>query len=138
MPRWIELRPFIAGLDAAGLAPDRLAVLGKIRELAGAHGGGVKLVEQAKLDQLAHGMRQNIDADAKRLQRRDALEDFGGNADLMQAECQRQSADAAAGDKNGHDAPSLLRSRSWHGSGAVGNRESPFRGGRVDGGTVRR
>src|SRR5882757_4286362 len=28
-----KLRPFVTGLDAAGLAPDRLAVLGKIREL---------------------------------------------------------------------------------------------------------
>jgi hypothetical protein len=31
-----ELRPFVAGLDAARLAPDRLALLGKIREFPGA------------------------------------------------------------------------------------------------------
>jgi hypothetical protein len=41
------------------------------------------------------------------------VEDFGGNADLMQAERQRQSADAAAGDKNGHD--SLYARASWQG-----------------------
>jgi hypothetical protein len=36
---------------------------------------------------------------------------FGGNPDLMQAERQRQPADAAARDKYGHDAPlSLLAS----------------------------
>ena len=32
-----ELRPFVTGLDAARLAPDRLAVLGEIGELFGAH-----------------------------------------------------------------------------------------------------
>ena len=48
-------------------------------------------------------MRQHVDADAERLQRGHALEHFGGNADLVQAERQRQPADAAAGDENGHD-----------------------------------
>ena len=33
-----ELRPFVAGLDAARLAPDRLAVLGEVGELLGTHG----------------------------------------------------------------------------------------------------
>ncbi len=98
-----ELRPFIAGLDAARFAPDRLAVLGKERQFLGAHARCVKLVEQAELDQFAHGVRQHVDADAERPQRRHALEDFGGNADLVQAECQRQPADAAAGDENGHE-----------------------------------
>src|SRR6266705_2181472 len=108
-----KLRPFVTGLDAAGLAPDRLAVLGKIREFPGAHARPIELVEQAEFDQLTHGMRQQVDADAERLQFRDALEYFGGNADLMQAERQRQSADAAARDKNGHDTP--LTDASWHG-----------------------
>ena len=52
---------------------------------------------QTKLDQFADGMRQHIDADAKRLQFGNAFEHFGGNADLVQAERQRQPADAAAG-----------------------------------------
>ena len=58
---------------------------------------------QAEFDQFAHRMRQHVDADAERFQRRHALEYFGGNADLVQAERQRQPADAAAGDENGHE-----------------------------------
>ena len=49
-----ELRPFVAGLDPARFAPDRLAVFGEIRQLFGAHAGRVELIEQAKLDQFAH------------------------------------------------------------------------------------
>ena len=63
-----ELRPFVAGLDPARLAPDRLAVLGKIRKFPGAHAGRVEPVEQAEFDQLANRVRQHVDADAERLQ----------------------------------------------------------------------
>ena len=58
---------------------------------------------QAKLDQLAHRMRQHVDADAERFQLGNTLEHADGNADLVQAERQRQSANAAAGDKDGHE-----------------------------------
>ena len=51
-------------------------------------------------------MRQHVDADAERLQLRHALEHAHGNADLVQAERQRQPANAAARDENGHDTPS--------------------------------
>ena len=94
-----ELRPFVTGLDAARLAPDRLAVLGEIREFLGAHGGRIEPVVQAELDQFAHRVRQYIDADAERPQLGHAFENSGGNADLVQAERQRQPADAAAGDE---------------------------------------
>jgi len=53
--------------DAARLAPDRLAALGKIREFLGAHAGRIELVVQAEFDQLAHRVRQHVDADAERL-----------------------------------------------------------------------
>ncbi len=62
-----ELRPFVAGLQPARFAPDRLAVLGEERQLARAHAAGVQFVEQAEFDQLAHRMRQHIDTDAERL-----------------------------------------------------------------------
>src|ERR1019366_375862 len=107
-----ELRPSVAGLDAARLAPDRLAVLGKIREFPGAHARRVELVEQAEFDQLAHGVRQHVDADAERLPLGHALEYFGGDADLVQAEPQRQPADAAAGDKYGHGYAPVTRRAS--------------------------
>src|SRR5712675_3379548 len=58
-----KLRPFVTGLDAAGLAPDRLAVLGEIRELLGAYASRVERVMQAELDQFAHRVRQHVDAD---------------------------------------------------------------------------
>src|SRR5438045_7296926 len=102
-----ELRPFVSGLQPAPFAPDRLAVLGEIGELAGAHAGRFQPVEQAELDQLAHRMRQHVDADTERLQLAHALEHARGNADLVQAERQRQPANAAARDENGHDTPSL-------------------------------
>ena len=64
---------------------------------------------QTELDQFANGMRQHIDADAKRLQLGNAFEHFGGNADLVQAQRQRQSADAAPGNKNSHVSVVLMK-----------------------------
>ena len=110
-----ELRPVVPGLEAARLAPDRFAVLGKIREFFGAHARGVELVQQTQFDQLAHGMRQHVDADPERPQLRHAFEHARGNADLVQAERQGQPANAAAGDKYRHPKP--LKScpfASWH------------------------
>ena len=97
-----ELRPFVAGFDAARLAPDRLAVLGKVRQFACTYGGSVELFDQSEFNQLANRMRQHIDTDAERLQFSHALEDFGRDTDLMQAESQRQSANSSACNKNGH------------------------------------
>ena len=71
---------------------------------------------QAEFDQFAHRMRQHVDADAERPQFGNALEDSGGNADLVQAERQRQPADAAACDENSHGTPLLLPASS-HGRG---------------------
>src|SRR2546430_8296556 len=43
-----ELRPLVAGLAAARLAPDRLAMFGEISEFAGAHGRSVEAILQAE------------------------------------------------------------------------------------------
>ena len=107
-----ELRPFVSGLDAARLAPDRFAVLGKVGEFLGAHAGRIELVVQAELDQFTDGMRQHVDADAERPEFGCALEYFGWHADLVQAKRQRQSADTAARDKNSHVTPSDLSASS--------------------------
>ena len=112
-----KLRPFVSGLDAARLAPDRLAVLGEIRELPGADGVRIELVVQAELDQFAHRMRQHVDADAERPQLGHAFKNPGRNADLVQAERQRQPADAAARDEYGHVTPLLLPGRHDMGGG---------------------
>ena len=53
-----ELRPFVSGVETARLAPDRLAMLGEVGELGGAHAGGVQPIEQAELGEFAHRMRQ--------------------------------------------------------------------------------
>ncbi len=100
-----ELRPLVAGIEPARLRPDRLAVFREVGKLLGAHAGGVELVHQAELDQFAAGVRQHVDADAERLQFAHAFEDAARHADLMQAERQRQPADAAAGNENRHDKP---------------------------------
>ena len=67
-----------------------------------------------------------------------AFEHARGNADLVQAERQRQPADAAAGDEYGHDVPSTPSFMSWHGTAAVGNRESRPALTGMDGGTPHR
>ena len=123
-----ELRPFVTGLDAARLAPDRLAVLGEIRQFPGADAGRIELVVQAELDQFAHRMRQHVDADAERPQLGHAFEHFGGNADLVQAERQRQPADAAAGDEYGHVTPLLLHGRHDMGGGRGQLRNGAYSG----------
>src|SRR5262249_59909424 len=76
-----KLRPFVTGLEAPRLAPDRLAVFGKIGQFLGADAGSAELIEQAKLDQLAYRMRQHVDADAERLELRHAFKDADANAE---------------------------------------------------------
>src|SRR3569833_2317262 len=100
-----ELRPFIAGLQPARFRPDLLAVLGEVGELLGSHGGGVELVEEAELDQLAARVRQDVDADADRLELGDALENPDLDANLVQAERDGEPGNAAAGHKHGHGIP---------------------------------
>ena len=53
---------------------------------------------QAELGQLAHRVRQQVDADAEPPELRRALEHAARHADLVQAERERQPADAAADD----------------------------------------
>src|SRR3984957_8979830 len=55
-----ELRPSIAGLDAARFAPDRLAVLGKERQFPGAPARCVELVEQAAVAPFAPRRRHAV------------------------------------------------------------------------------
>ena len=60
-----DLRPAVTGGLPARLAPDSLPVL-RVEDQLGrrdTHGGQV--VEQPQLGQLAHGMGQDVDADAQ-------------------------------------------------------------------------
>ena len=98
-----ELRPLVSGLYPARFAPDRLSMLGEVRQFLRPDAGGIELLEQAEFDQFAHCMRQHIDADAKRLQFRHAFKHAARNTDLVKAQCERQPADPAPRDKNRHD-----------------------------------
>jgi len=111
-------------------APDRLASW-KRTPAPGAHARCIELVEQAEFDQFAHGVRQP-------LMRRRALnagtlfEDFGRNADLVQAERQCHPPMPPPAMRTVMIAPRLWMA-SWHG-GARGNCEgarsrqaAPFR-----------
>ena len=80
------------------LREDELAVLGEEDGLLGAHSDGIQSRQQAQLGQLANRVRQEVDADAKRLEFRHRFVDAAGDSGLMQAERQGQSADAGAQD----------------------------------------
>src|SRR6266545_1526787 len=95
-----ELRPVVAGVAAAWLLVDELAVAAVEGELARLDGASGQRVLQAKLAELTHAVRQDVDADAQRLDLGRRLEHARGNAGLMQAERQRQPADAATDDQD--------------------------------------
>src|SRR5262249_13887283 len=60
-----ELRHLVAGVEAARLAPDLLAVTVGVDQLARADRHLVEARQQAELLELRDGMRQHVDADAK-------------------------------------------------------------------------
>ena len=95
-----KLRPVVAGEAAARLLVDELAVAAVEGELARLDGVRGQRLLQAELAQLAHGMRQQVDADAQRQHVGRGLEHARRDAGLVQAERQRQPADAAAHDQN--------------------------------------
>ena len=78
-----ELRPVVAGIAAARLLVDELAVAAVEGELARLDGRRRQRVLQAKLAELAHAMRQEVDADAQRLDLGRCLEHAARDAGLM-------------------------------------------------------
>src|SRR5262245_33738002 len=95
-----KLRPVVAGVATARFLVDELAMPAEEGELARLDGAGYERVLQAKLAQLAHGMWQQVDADAERMDLRCRLEYTARDASLVQAERQREPADAAAHDQH--------------------------------------
>ena len=97
-----ELRHVVAGKAPGRLAVDVLAEA--IVETIFARGDrdlGQRLL-QAERAQFARGMRQDVDADADRLELGRRLEDAAGDAGAMQHQAERQAADAGADDENFH------------------------------------
>jgi hypothetical protein len=97
-----NLRPAVTGGPAARLGPDQLAVLVVERKLLRKDAGLGQRVAQAERGQLAHRIRLQIDAVAERGERRHRIIDAASDADLVQAERQRQSGYAAADDDDLH------------------------------------
>ena len=98
-----ELRPAVAGGQAARLAPDPLPVPGVEDELGGGDADRGQVVEEAELGQLAHGVGQDVDADAQLLHGRGRLVDLDVvEAGVVEREGQRHAADAAPDDGDLH------------------------------------
>ncbi len=95
-----ELWPVVAGKAAARLLEDELAVAAVEGELSRLDALRGQRLLQAEFAELAHGVRQKVDADAERHHLRRRFEDAARDSGLVQAERQRQPADAAAHDQH--------------------------------------
>ena len=104
-----QLRPVVAGLGAARLAPDELAEPIDVREAAGRHADRGHRVAEAQLGQFPHRMREEVDADAQRPQLLCAL-DHGdvGDSRTFEAQGGRETADSGTDDDDLHTASLLM------------------------------
>src|SRR3984885_15680185 len=75
-----ELRHVMAGIDAAGLAPDFLAMAVEIIKHIGADRDVIELLQQPETGEFADRMRQRVDADAEFADGVRLLEQFAADA----------------------------------------------------------
>lgn len=95
------LGPVVAGVQAARLGVDLVAVATDQSPLPAAHADLRQHgVVQPQIEQLAHRIRLQIDAQAQRCELSNRLEDPTGHADLVQRQRRSESADATAGDQH--------------------------------------
>jgi hypothetical protein len=94
-----ELRIAVAAVDATRLTEQQLACGVVVRDRGGRDGDLRQLVTEPKRIEFAHGVRQQVDADAERPQVRRAFED--GRFDATGVQCQGggQPANPAAGNQ---------------------------------------
>ena len=97
-----ELRHVVAGIQAALLVPDLLAVAGQIEQLMGADRDLVEPVQQADGGKLADRMRQRIDADAEFADRVRLFVKLAVDAAGPQHERGGEAADTTADDDRLH------------------------------------
>ena len=97
-----ELRHVMAGIDAAGFAPDFLAVAVEIIKLVGADRDVVELLQQAEAGEFADRMRQRVDADAEFADGVGLLEQLAVDAAGPQHQRGGKAADTAADDNRLH------------------------------------
>ena len=105
-----NLRPAVASGEAARFAPDALAAFGVIRQFAAGHARAFNRGAQAQFLQLAHGVRQQVNADAEGFDLGHGLKDAHGEPGVVEAQSGRQPADSGA-DNNDLIVP-------WHGTTA--------------------
>src|SRR6185312_3316010 len=94
-----DLRPAIARRAAELLLIDELAEAVEESGLGGQHAEPGEVLLNADCIELLHRVRQEIDADAERLELRRRFEDAAGNAAPVQHQRKREPADAAADDE---------------------------------------
>src|SRR5688572_29443708 len=97
-----DLRHVVAGVEAAGLVPDRLAAMGHVQQTSGANADPVELGQQAERRQLLDGVRQHVDANAELPHLCCLLEDLSLDADLVECKGGGQAADASSRDQYLH------------------------------------
>jgi hypothetical protein len=96
------LRPGVAEAATARLAPDEAAAGVEMRLLGGGDAGRLELPAQSELGELAHRVRQQVDADAERLQRGRGVEQLRLDAGRVQAERGGQARDPGPCDQDMH------------------------------------
>ncbi|MNC91593.1 hypothetical protein D3C83_78850 [compost metagenome] len=100
-----ELRPVVAGEAPARFLEDELPVAVVEAQFLRLDGERGELFLQAELGELAHAVRQKVDAHAQRPDLRRGLENLAADARLVQRQREREPADAAADDQHlGHGA----------------------------------
>src|SRR5476651_2180966 len=109
-----ELRPRQAGMAAARIGPDRLAVAVGIAQLARLDAGRGQCRLHAEARQDAHGARLDVDADAQRPKLAHGFEDVDIEARALEAHRGGEAADARAGNDDLHGLTSWSQgSRLW-------------------------
>src|SRR5580692_1438512 len=97
-----ELRHVMAGIDAAGFAPDFLAVAVEIIKHVGADRDIVELLQQPETGEFADRMRQRVDADAEFADGVRLLEQLAADAAGAQHQRGGQAPDTAPDDNRLH------------------------------------
>src|ERR1700720_2125859 len=97
-----ELRHVMSGIDAAGFAPDLLAVAIEIVKHVGADRDVIELLQQAEASKFANRMRQGIDADAEFADGVRLLEQFASNTAGAQHQRSGKAPDTAPDDNRLH------------------------------------
>ncbi len=103
--RKADLGQGVAGMAAARLLVDELPEAVEKHAFLVFDADGFELLLQAQRRQLAHGVRQQCDADAEFLDFRHGFKNLALDAALMQRKRQAQPAYAAADDGNFHGVP---------------------------------